>query len=266
LPPTADDANAVLIFAFGFDFDFGDDGTLHRHLAQAVKLCLPLRGVPRGRGNDFARALRIRGVRDALGEWRSLAAGAGNTNSIDLGVIEAEKAKSAADLGQPRAPRSQYFCWSAGLDAEINGRANLLARRLPRRPGYALCLPPARLRFAPNADQDFDLSKLRCSRIRYPPQARLDDGKLEVCVISAVAKFKLLCPFSDERLRPAFAVPAGRLFSGGGVRLETQPGPEVYADGEYLCRTRSSQPIALFGMERQGACGRGAFRPVRSLP
>jgi diacylglycerol kinase family enzyme len=64
LPATSDDASAVLLF--------GGDLAMHRHWAQLVKLRLPLLVVPRGNGNDFARALKIRSVRDALGAWRSL--------------------------------------------------------------------------------------------------------------------------------------------------------------------------------------------------
>ena len=64
LPASATDADAVLIL--------GGDGTVHRHLAQLVKLNLPVLVVPRGSGNDFARALQLRTVEDALSAWRQL--------------------------------------------------------------------------------------------------------------------------------------------------------------------------------------------------
>ena len=51
LPATSEEADAIVLF--------GGDGTLHRHLPQLVRLHLPVLIVPRGSGNDFARALGI---------------------------------------------------------------------------------------------------------------------------------------------------------------------------------------------------------------
>jgi len=53
MPAAADQADIVLLF--------GGDGTIHRHLSQLVKLGLPVLVVPAGSGNDFARALGLRG-------------------------------------------------------------------------------------------------------------------------------------------------------------------------------------------------------------
>ena len=80
-PSSADQADVILLF--------GGDGTIHRHLGQLVRLGLPVLLVPAGSGNDFARALGLRRVRDSLVAWRKFCAGAGNLRSIDLGVISA---------------------------------------------------------------------------------------------------------------------------------------------------------------------------------
>ena len=66
---------------------FGGDGTIHRHLSQLVKLGLPVLIVPAGSGNDFARALGLRRVRDSLAAWRRFCAEQDNVRAIDLGVI-----------------------------------------------------------------------------------------------------------------------------------------------------------------------------------
>src|SRR6266849_5555350 len=79
LPASASEADAVLVF--------GGDGTVHRHLAQLVGLKLPVLVVPCGSGNDFARALKLRSVRDSLVAWRQFAAGGNNVRTIDLGII-----------------------------------------------------------------------------------------------------------------------------------------------------------------------------------
>src|SRR5438477_8927687 len=79
LPASPSDADAILIF--------GGDGTVHRHLAQLFKLQLPMLVVPCGSGNDFARALNLRSIRDSVFAWRNFRHGAGNVSAIDLGVI-----------------------------------------------------------------------------------------------------------------------------------------------------------------------------------
>ena len=79
MPAAADQADIILLF--------GGDGTIHRHLSQLVKLGLPVLVVPAGSGNDFARALGLRRVRDSLGPWQRFCAGQENVRAIDLGVI-----------------------------------------------------------------------------------------------------------------------------------------------------------------------------------
>ncbi len=79
MPAAGDQAEVILLF--------GGDGTIHRHLSQLVKLGLPVLVVPAGSGNDFARALGMRRVRDSLAAWRRFCAGQGNVRAIDLGVI-----------------------------------------------------------------------------------------------------------------------------------------------------------------------------------
>ena len=61
LPASSSDADAILIF--------GGDGTIHRHLPALVRLQLPVLIVPAGSGNDFARALHLRSVRDSWRVW-----------------------------------------------------------------------------------------------------------------------------------------------------------------------------------------------------
>jgi diacylglycerol kinase (ATP) len=65
---------------------FGGDGTVHRHLSELVELEIPVLIVPCGSGNDFARALGIRRLSDAVAAWKEFANG-GSMREIDLGVI-----------------------------------------------------------------------------------------------------------------------------------------------------------------------------------
>ncbi len=79
LPAKPNEVDAILVF--------GGDGTVHRHLPQLVKLRLPVLVVPHGSGNDFARALQLRSVDDALAAWRQFVSGRGSVRQVDLGII-----------------------------------------------------------------------------------------------------------------------------------------------------------------------------------
>src|SRR5438128_12579623 len=79
MPASPKQADAILIF--------GGDGTVHRHLEQLAKLQLPVLVVPRGSGNDFARALNLNRIRHAITAWKTFVSNAANVRTIDLGVI-----------------------------------------------------------------------------------------------------------------------------------------------------------------------------------
>ncbi len=130
LPASSHDADAVLIF--------GGDGTIHRHLGALVRLGLPALVVPSGSGNDFARALGLRSVRDSLRVWRSFESGETQPHNIDLGVVR--------HTASPQTER--YFCCVAGcgLDSLTARRANRMPRWLRGHGGYALALLPALFR------------------------------------------------------------------------------------------------------------------------
>jgi hypothetical protein len=70
MPAASDPADIILILILVF----GGDGTIHRHLSRLVKLGLPVLVIPAGSGNDFARALGFRRVRDSPAAWRRFGA------------------------------------------------------------------------------------------------------------------------------------------------------------------------------------------------
>lgn len=266
LPANSADADAILIF--------GGDGTVHRHLPQLVKLQLPVLVVPHGSGNDFARALKLRSASDALAAWRQFSSSrqrgetireyrdGENVRRIDLGVISAlPSAKLPADAIAPPAP-GRYFCsvGGVGLDVEVARRANRLPRAVRRRGGYLLSVLPALLGFQPVAVQvktsHPDLSGGLDLRHNGPamvvafantptygggiliaPQARLDDGKLDICVVGRMAKTRLLRLFPSVYSGRHLQIPEVRYFQADRLRIETEKPSDVYADGEYVCST-----------------------------
>ncbi len=247
MPGAADQVDVILLF--------GGDGTIHRHHGQLVKLGRPVLVVPAGSGNDFARALGLPRVRDSLAAWRRFCSGRGNLRTIDLGVI--------LPLGTDAsgAPAPHYFCSVAGLglDGEVARRANELPRWVRGHGGYALTLVPTIFRFAAfpvkisTSDDGMGCWSIRSDQptilaafantstygggMRIAPRARMDDGQLDVCVIAGVDPFKLACLFPTVYFGQHLGVREVEYFQAARVRVETETPFDVYADGEYVCRT-----------------------------
>lgn len=242
LPATSTGLDAILVF--------GGDGTIHRHLPQLVQLGLPVLVVPCGSGNDFARALKLNRVRDAQAAWKRFRDGAGNAHQIDLGVIR--------ELS-PDGTR-QYFCCvgGVGLDGAIARIANRLPRWLRGHGGYALSLPPAVAAFqTPEMELQvrdgtggyaqhsaekkllvvFANTPVYGGGMKVAPLAVMDDGKLDVCAIRDISKAKLSLLFPSVYFGKHLAMKEVDYFQTEGLRISTARPTDVYADGEYVCRT-----------------------------
>jgi len=265
MPASGADADVVLLF--------GGDGPVHRHLGQLVRLGLPVLVVPVGSGNDFARALGLGRVRDSLAAWRRFLGGTGrvcaeNLRTIDLGVIA-----PLGSAGGAPAPHSsgahnsalhnpRYFCCVAGvgLDGEVARRANQLPRWLRGHGGYVLSLAPTIFTFAPlpvkirtaadgdgadwitRSDRPTILAALANTPLygggmKIAPRAKMDDGLLDICVVGAVDRLRLLRLFPTVYSGKHLDVPEVEYFQAGRVRVETECPLDVYADGEYVCQT-----------------------------
>jgi diacylglycerol kinase (ATP) len=249
MPATADQADIILIF--------GGDGTIHRHLSQLAKLGLPVLVVPAGSGNDFARALGLRRVGDSVAAWQRFCVHRDNVTAIDLGVIS--PLEVAGESPAPHESR-RYFCSVAGigLDSEVARRANELPRWLRGHGGYALTLVPTIFRFAPlpmkiltateggdwasRSDQPTILAAFANAStygggMKIAPHAKMDDGQLDVCVIGGVDPFKLACMFPTVYFGRHLSIREVEYFHTERLRVETETPLDIYADGEYVCRT-----------------------------
>ena len=257
MPAAADQADVILLF--------GGDGTIHRHLSQLLKLGLPVMVVPAGSGNDFARALGLRSVREALAAWRRFCCGQGNVRAIDLGMIAPLEAAGESSTPPGFTPGSTlgtryYFSSVAGvgLDSEVIRRANELPRWLRGHGGYALALAPTIFRFAAlplkiftpdgaggwarRSDQPTLLAAFANTStygggMKIAPHAQIDDGQLDVCVIGGVDPFKLACMFPTVYFGRHLRIREVSYFQAERLRAETEAPLDVYADGEYVCQT-----------------------------
>jgi diacylglycerol kinase (ATP) len=263
MPAASDQADVILLF--------GGDGTIHRHLGQLVKLNLPVLIVPAGSGNDFARGLGVGRVRESLAAWKGFCAGRNNVRAIDLGVIAPPAVAGGASA--PHEPR--YFCCVAGvgLDTEVARRANRLPRWLRGHGGYVLSLAPTVFSFAPlpvkifAADESaagwvargdgptvlaaFANTPTYGGGMKIAPQAKMDDGLLDICVVGGVDPFKLACMFPTVYFGRHLSIREVDYFQAARARVETEHPVDVYADGEYVCRT----PVEI-------AVERGALRAI----
>jgi diacylglycerol kinase (ATP) len=270
LPASSAEVDVILLF--------GGDGTIHRHLGQLVRLGLPVLVVPAGSGNDFARSLGLKRVRDSLAAWSDFCGGSENVRTIDLGVV--------TPLGEGihnSRQGTRYFCCVAGvgLDSEVARSANQLPRWLRGHGGYALTLIPKIFRFSPlrmRIQRDTEIehrgaagdSTSWTSRgyqptilaafantpiygggMKIAPRAKMDDGLLDVCVVGGVDPFKLFCMFPTVYYGGHLKIREVEYFSAPRVRVETEQPVDVYADGESVGRT----PVEV-------AVQRGALRVI----
>lgn len=256
VPGVSEEADVILLF--------GGDGTIHRHLGQLVELAVPVLIVPAGSGNDFARALGLKRVHDSLVAWRKFRSGCQNVREIDLGVVFE---KNCAD--EASAPHGYYFSCVAGvgLDSEVSRRANQLPRWLRGHGGYALSMLPSIFSFAPvqmkissgdaagcqSRERGGDDWIIRSDHptllaafantpyygggMKIAPQAKMDDGLLDVCVIGGVDPFRLFCMFPTVYYGQHLRVAEVNYFQASRARIESERPLDVYADGEYVCQT-----------------------------
>ncbi len=164
---------------------FGGDGSVHRVIQALAGSECPLLVVPTGSGNDFATAIGIESVADALRAWKAFLAGEGYSRTLDLGVITpmterapvqdedavpVEGSTFIRDDGTFEKPKEKlataimrqhlhflydaikserYFCCvaGAGLDSETNRLANQLPGWMRRFGGYLMCAIISLLRY-----------------------------------------------------------------------------------------------------------------------
>jgi len=229
----------------------GGDGTVHRHLATLVETQVPLLIVPGGSANDFARSLGLHSKRDAIAAWEQFCRGAGNICEIDLGKIVplADKDASTAQTGN-----SVLFTCIAGvgLDSEANRRANAMPPWLRARGGYiysalveiARWTPlritvsaPTKTLSEPATFVAIGNAPTYGDGMKMAPRARLDDGLLDVCFVRRTSKRRLLAFFPTVFFGRHLELPEVEYFQTPSLRLETERRMDVYADGEYVCKT-----------------------------
>jgi diacylglycerol kinase (ATP) len=268
---------------------FGGDGTIHRHLPMLVATQVPALIVPTGSGNDFARALGLTNLARALAAWHKFCETRKNVRCIDVGEITAidhrpstidpppaiDRGPSAVDappaIGHRpsaidassavdhRPSTVDLFCCvaGAGIDSEVNRRANRLPRWLRAHGGYALSLLPAAANFRPRpftvhyedatgATGEISEPALMCAfanaqayghGMRVAPAAQLDDGLLDLIFVRRASAARLLTLFPTIYFGSHLRLPEVEYRRVRRLHIKSDPASDIYADGEFICRT-----------------------------
>lgn len=221
---------------------FGGDGTVHHYLAALIDKKIPFLVVPKGSGNDFARAVGMRDAATALAAWRKFAGGGGNVRAVDAGEIR-------------HSGGTTYYCCvaGAGLDSATNRLANSFPAWLRGHGGYPLALlwavarfKPATMTVTPAQGPSVATPAMMVavanapsygSGMRIAPRALLEDGQLDVCVVRRVGAARLLRLFPKVYRGRHLDIAEVTYFQSDSMMLEADRGLEVYADGEYVGQT-----------------------------
>jgi diacylglycerol kinase (ATP) len=189
--------------------------------------------VPAGAGNDFARSLGIN-HRRPLSVAPSFA-------RASYRRVDAVRVTTA--VGE----RVFVNVAGAGFDSEVNETANAMRSKLSGTSRYVVALARTLKRFDP---AEFDV-EVDGRQHRYPamlialgngrsygggmkvcPNASLDDGMLDICVVGAMSKARFLRAFPGVFRGTHVRNPRVTMDRGSEVRIHSSTEAVVYADGE----------------------------------
>ncbi|MGC2698385.1 MAG: hypothetical protein WA738_21565 [Candidatus Angelobacter sp.] len=167
---------------------------------------------------------------------------------IDLGVIK------------PAEGEEILFCCvaGAGMDAEANARANRMPLWLKGRGGYVLAALQSLAAFKAvemrvTAKERVTAMEREIHRsaffiaignthrygggMKVTPRAKPDDGLFDICLVGAMNKLKLLCWVPTIFFGGHLGLQQVEYLQVERLRVETGRPLDVYADGDYACRT-----------------------------
>jgi diacylglycerol kinase (ATP) len=209
----------------------GGDGTVSLAANGILGTGAALAALPSGTGDDFAKAIGARKLNQAI---QLLA----NPKTVDLDVIE-------VTTGAER--RILVNIASAGFDSEVNETANGMRIRVGATGTYVVALIKTLSRFSPASFSievddtrfEFDGMLVEIGNGRWTgggmkvlPDALMNDGLLDVCIVEALSKPAFLRAFPRVFAGAHVSHPKVRILSGTRVHVEANRRVQVYADGE----------------------------------
>lgn len=210
----------------------GGDGTVHLAIRSLAGSGTVLGIVPAGSGNDFATTLEL--PRDPVA-------------AVDRALTAAPR---RVDLGQ-LGDRPFACVAGVGIDGDVLDTIERWRRRPPRRLLYPLALlrslpgyrpPRVRLEHDGGAWEGraalvaIANTALYGGGMRVAPEARPDDGRLDVVVAEAMGRLEMLRLFTEVYSGGHVESPRISLFSTVAGRLRVEETSRVNADGELVVR------------------------------
>lgn len=208
----------------------GGDGTVHHALPAIAETGLPFGYLPCGRGNDFARNI---GLPTDL------------KNSCSL-----LSTPSFRRLDLPSINQKIPFVAIAyvGFDAEVNGLANNQKGYFGGTLGYIVCVLKALKNFKPfeveiTIDDHTWRERVMMVTVanapfygggmKITPDAKMDDGVLNICIVKEISKLELLRQFPKVFKGTHVSHPRIMMATGKRIKLVSEEQRDIFADGEY---------------------------------
>jgi len=208
----------------------GGDGAVHEALPAIAETNLPIGLIPCGRGNDFARNI---GLSMNLRKNRILPLDP-TFHKYDLPTINTISFVSITCIG---------------LDAEVNKLARDGKGYFGGKLGYIVCVLKALKKFRPfeiemTIDGQFWRDRVMMVTIangpyygggmKIAPDAIMDDGVLNICIVKEMSKWELLREFPKVFKGTHISNPHFIMRTGQKVNIQSDEHREIFADGEYI--------------------------------
>jgi diacylglycerol kinase (ATP) len=210
----------------------GGDGTFHLAVQGLAESPCELALVPVGRGNDLATSV---GLSARFGQALELAV-SGKARVVDLG----------------RAGRTWFASYGGvGFDSAVSRTAEGQPRWWPDSITYIVAVlrtlagfrpPRARVEYEGGRFEGGVMFVTACNApyfgggMRIAPEARMDDGRLDLVIVRAISKLELLRVFPRVYRGTHIRHPGVRIHRTRWARLEFTPSALLGSDGELVER------------------------------
>ena len=223
----------------------GGDGTIHEAINGLAHSDAVLGIVPCGRGNDLARALGlpkdVNGAVDALVD--------GRVRAMDLGKIGDRFFATVASLGFDTAVARRVRAQTLRLGGTMAYGLAILQTLVGYRASRVRLIGDfgvfdGRVLLAATANTPF-----YGGGIKVAPSAVLDDGVLNVCMVSDVPRWRVLQLLSRAYAGTHVGHPEVQVAQTEILRIEADDPMWIFADGEPVCETPATVEIVPNGLK-----------------
>jgi diacylglycerol kinase (ATP) len=218
----------------------GGDGTLHEVANGVLGSNIILGLIPFGTGNDFARSLGFYGNLEAACK----AVTDGDIIHVDMGTVEG----TGID-----GPRHFIVLAGTGFDAQTARTVNNGIKWISGAPAYIFGAIATLIRFKPfELKLTLDDGVTRRTKAMFvsianapstgggmliAPEAKLNDGLFEICLVAAVPKIQLLYQLTKVFEGKHVLHPAVSMLKSSTVSIEADPPQPILIDGEVMGTT-----------------------------